>query len=154
MSSHRVSELLIRPVLIRPSYKEKQNTKHLILSNREKSLLNIAIRTAEDSECSSQHGAIVVKAGRVMSIATNRYRNCPEFTPSDNPEGKGTIFSYHAETRAMSRVLGDSIYVARVNSSGAPRLSMPCDNCLESIIDAGFKKVVFTTTNGAGKIFI
>lgn len=154
MSHRGISQLLVRPVLVRPSYQEKQSSRHLTLSNREKSLLNIAVRAAEDSECSQKHGAVVTSSGRVMSIATNRYRNCPEFIPSDKPDGKGTIFSYHAEGRAIDRAKGDTIYVARVNSSGEPKMSMPCEMCMDTIIEAGFKKIIFTTNHGAAKMYV
>jgi len=155
MLDYRLSELYIRSSIKRLSGTKQEKSSHAtLISNKERSFLNIAIKTAEDSDCSQRHGAVVTSSGRVMSIASNRFRNCPQFVPSDIPDGKGTIFSYHAEKRAIDRGRGDTIYIARINSSGEPRLSMPCEACMEIIIDAGFRKVVFTTHRGAAKMYL
>lgn len=107
-----------------------------------------------DSKCNQKHGAVVTRGGRVMSIATNKFRNCPKFTPSDCPNGKGTVFSYHAEAWAISRATGSTVYIARVDHNGRARLSAPCHNCLHSLTKAGVRKIIFTTNTGSSKIFI
>lgn len=53
----------------------------------------------------------------------------------------------HAEVAAIKRCRepkGATLYVARVNKSGEPRLSRPCNNCQEYIERSGIKQVFFT----------
>jgi deoxycytidylate deaminase len=105
------------------------------------------MKVAESSDCSHRHGAVVVKSGRVLSVGTNRFRNDPEFVESDVIDGRGTIFSVHAEVNALSRVKdarGATIYVARVGGNGEPRLSAPCSFCRIRIKDRGINTIVYT----------
>lgn len=88
-----------------------------------------------------RHGAVVVKGGRVLSIGINKWKNNPE-----NVVGYGKC-SVHAEADAISRVKnprGATIYVARVNNQGHPRLSRPCDGCATMIREVGISKVIYT----------
>lgn len=39
---------------------------------------------------------------------------------------------------------GGTIYVARVNGAGDPRMARPCDNCYEVLADAGVRKIIYT----------
>jgi len=115
-------------------------------SRRDKSFLDLALRVAESSDCKQQHGAVVVKGGRVMAVGVNKFRNDPAFVPSDTGNRRGTIFSVHAEVSALSRVAnprGCTIYIARV-SNGASAFSRPCDNCVISLMRAGVKSICYT----------
>jgi tRNA(Arg) A34 adenosine deaminase TadA len=53
---------------------------------------------------------------------------------------------------AFYRAKGSTIYVARVNQTGAARMARPCPNCYEALLLAGVKKVVYTTNEGDYKI--
>jgi len=115
-------------------------------SRRDKRFLDLALRAAAASDCKVQHGAVVVKGGRVLSIGINKYRNDPAFVPSDRAEGRGTIFSVHAECDALSRVSnakGATVYIARIGKNGSA-LSRPCDNCTIELARVGVKAVCYT----------
>lgn len=115
-------------------------------SRRDARYLDLALRVAESSDCTQRHGCVVVKGGRVMAVGHNKVRNNPAFVESDNEEGRGTIFSVHAEIDALSRVAdpkGAVIYIARAGKQG-PALSRPCDNCTTELIKAGVKAVCYT----------
>lgn len=99
------------------------------------------MNAAGASEMKQQHGAVVVKSGRVLSIGINKLKNNPEHVV-----GYG-LCSIHAEADAISRVKnprGAAIYIARVNNNGEPRLSRPCDDCAKMIRDVGISKIVYT----------
>lgn len=91
------------------------------------------------SSCRHRHGAIVVKHGHTMGIGTNKYRNDPRYVD-------WKCSSIHAEIVALRRAgfpRRATIYVARVNGIGEPRLSKPCNNCQE-VLDGLKIKVVHT----------
>lgn len=120
------------------------------LSNKQRKMLNLAAKIAETSELSQQHGAVIVKSGRVISVGVNKWRN-KAFTvmthPHPNPDS--LALSYHAEIDALSRVgdkiSGAIIYIARINTDKLRRFSRPCNNCMKAIHTAGIKKIVYTT---------
>lgn len=116
------------------------------MSRRDRSFLDLALKIAETSDCNSKHGAVIVKGGRVMSVGVNKFRNDPAFVPSDVKNGRGTIFSIHAEEFALSRagdVKGAVMYIARLSKRG-PAFSRPCNHCAKKLIKAGIKTVVYT----------
>lgn len=126
------------------------NLTNQTLSNKQKSFLNLAARIAETSELSQQHGAVIVKSGRVISVGVNKWRNKSLLgIPSDRPDQYYSTLSYHAEvdslTRAGHHAVGATIYVARVNQRGEHKFSRPCKNCLLELKKAGIKKIVYTT---------
>ena len=91
-----------------------------------------------------KHGAVVVKSGRVMAVGINKWRNHPSIIEQSKVKHECSV---HAEVDAISRVnnaRGATIYVARVNNSGEPLLSRPCDNCYTAILDAGISKIIYT----------
>lgn len=95
-----------------------------------------------------RHGAIIVRGNSVIAMGTNTWRNDPAVVESDMIEGRGTIFSTHAEVaaikRAGSRAKGATMYVARILACGRHGNSRPCQNCSREIARAGIKKVVYT----------
>lgn len=123
----------------------KQNA----LSNRERNFLSLAMKVAEDSDLDSRHGAVVVKGGRVLSLATNKKRN--DLNVAFSHEGYQPVLTTHAEVAAMNRISADQlrgaiIYVARVDANGKPLISRPCFRCMDALVEAGVKKVVYTTS--------
>lgn len=120
------------------------------LSRSQRSFLNLAMRAAESSDCHQRHGAIVVRSGSVLSIGTNKWRNDISTAGILHDEGRSKDISIHAEVDALSRVnnpRGATIYVARVNRTGKPRLSKPCPDCAKALREAGISKVVYTVTD-------
>lgn len=120
------------------------------LSRNQRSFLNLAMRAAESSDCNQRHGAIVVRSGSVLAIGTNKWRNHISTAGILHDEGRSQDISIHAEIDALSRVnnpRGATIYVARVNRTGKPRLSKPCPACAKALKEAGISKVVYTVTD-------
>lgn len=95
-----------------------------------------------------RHGAVIVRGNSVISMGVNTWRNDPSVVESDMIEGRGTIFSTHAEVaaikRAGDRARGATLYVARLLACGTHGNSRPCQNCARAITRAGIKKVVYT----------
>jgi deoxycytidylate deaminase len=114
------------------------------LSNKDKSFLSLAMKSAENSSCESRHGAVVVRSGRVLSVGFNKTKNTSLSLGDSNSYHGCTI---HAEVDALSRVKntkGCIVYVARINREGKGVMSRPCDNCWDYMYKNGVKKVVFT----------
>lgn len=119
------------------------------LSNKQKSLLNLATKVAATSELAQRHGAVIVKNGRVLALGVNKQKNADINTPYavNAPE----YFTVHAEADAINRarnIKGATIYIARVNKNGEERFSRPCDSCAEAIRKAGIRTVIYTLTEG------
>lgn len=101
--------------------------------------LAMAMGVAATSKCRHKHGALVVKHSHILGAAPNVQRNDPRYVDWRHA-------SVHAEVRAMKRAgwpIGATVFIARVNSAGEPRLSKPCVNCAE-ILSSFKSKVVWT----------
>ena len=118
-----------------------------VLSKKQRSFLNFAVRIAETSELNQQHGAVIVRGGSVLSFGVNKWRN-KSINPPTSDEYNPNL-SYHAEVDAInhanSDLRGATIYVARIGKDGTHRLSRPCMRCTKALKKAGIKKVVYTT---------
>lgn len=117
------------------------------LSRRQQSFLNLAMKVADASECNHRHGAVIVRGGSVLSVGLNKWRNEVALVEQLHADGRSTDISVHAEIDALSRVAdprGATIYVARVNRTGDPRLSKPCSGCARALQEAGISKVIYT----------
>ena len=114
------------------------------LSLKEKSRLEQASRLASMSTCRFKHGAVIVKGGRVLAVGVNAYTSSLSLTDILEKEGR----SIHAEAAAIKAMGGSAkgatIYVARINRLGEPRMSKPCNACMKLIKEAEIKKVVYT----------
>lgn len=118
-----------------------------VISRTQKSFLNLAQKAAGASECVQRHGAVVVRGGSVLSIGVNKWRNDMSLTNDMFNDGRSADVSVHAEIDALSRVAnpaGATIYIARINKAGEPRLSGPCNDCSEALDNAGITKIVYT----------
>ena len=120
--------------------------------------LRMALRRILNEEYSKQiqhrHAAVIVKAGRVLSIGRNRNKTHPESVLVE--EGERITKTIHAELDAISRIKnkeqlrGATIYVARLGRNGHPGMSCPCSMCQKLIDKYGLKRAVFTTDYGSG----
>lgn len=109
------------------------------LSKKNKKYLDLACKLARQSECSIKHGAVLVKGGSVVAVGFNKPRN--------NSVTGGGFYTTHAEIDCINqagKTLGATLYVARINSRGAPMFSRPCENCMKAIQKAGIRKVYYT----------
>jgi deoxycytidylate deaminase len=114
------------------------------LSRKQRSLLDLAVRTAEASDVTQKHGAVLVKGGRVLSVGMNKWRNRDMILTVNEYSDALTT---HAEQDALSRVKdarGAVIYIARVGKAGEERMSRPCEACAKALMDAGVKQIVYT----------
>lgn len=115
------------------------------LSNSEKAFLAFAKYLASKSRSRQKHGAVVVKAGRVLGIGYNKDKNHPMQV---SPEHIKTHCSRHAELEAIRdanwNVRGATLYVARINNTGQDRNSKPCERCEVVINETQIKKVIYT----------
>lgn len=120
--------------------------KGITLSNKQRSFLNLAVRMSETSELPQQHGAVIVKAGSVISLGVNKWRNR---SLNNHKDGYNPHLTYHAEVDAISHagtdLTGAVIYIARIGKDGSEKFSRPCQRCTQAIKEAGIKKVVYTT---------
>lgn len=70
-----------------------------MLSNRQRSFLNLALRVAANSEQRHRHGAVIVKSGRVVGVGYNKRRNHPSVVM----EGRHKVdCGTHAEAAALA----------------------------------------------------
>jgi deoxycytidylate deaminase len=113
------------------------------VSLKDKSFLKLAQKCAQASSCEHRHGAVIVRGGSVLAIGINKWKNKPVVLERHQINN----CSVHAEIDALSRVgnpKGATIYVARVNRKGFPRLSRPCDECYSKLTKAGIRRIVYT----------
>ena len=120
--------------------------KGITLSNKQRSFLNLALRLAETSDLPQKHGAVIVKAGSVLSMGVNKWRN-KELT--NTAKEYNPYLTYHAEVDAISNAGSDlngaTIFIARIGKDGCEKFSRPCQRCTQSLKAAGIKKVIYTT---------
>lgn len=118
------------------------------LSNSDNSFLSAAAKIAQTSEYRFRMAALLVKSGRVLGGDVN----IPRITPDTPPNRCST----HAEIRVIKNVKnteGSTMYIARLLLNDSTAMAKPCVWCLESIIEAGIYKVVFTCNNNSSSSF-
>lgn len=131
-----------------PRYEYAAIREQTSLSRSQRSFLNLAQKTAGASECVQRHGAVIVRAGSVLSVGINKWRNDVSLSSEMHLDGRSEDISVHAEIDALSRVsnpAGATLYVARINKKGNARLSKPCSSCAVALKNAGISKIIYTT---------
>ena len=121
--------------------------------------LKLALRRIDGEEYSQdiqhRHAAVVVKAGRVLSVGRNRDKTHPD-SVGVGDDGEVFTRTIHAEMDAILKVKnkdhlkGATIYVARKGRNQKAGMSCPCKMCQGLINKYGLKKAVFTTEHGVG----
>jgi len=107
--------------------------------------LDKALALATTSACKQwKHGAIILKGGRVLGKGINSDRNNPNQVA--DPKTQAAVHAEVAALRAAGAtdLRGATIFVARANRAGEPRMSKPCHNCQAALRARGVKKVVYT----------
>lgn len=107
--------------------------------SKEERFLAMAMGVSLTSKCRFKHGAVVVKHGRVRGFGTNIQKNDPK-----NVDYKHS--SVHAEIVAGRKAgwpYKSTIYIARTNNLGQPRMSKPCEKC-QAVLDEFKMRVVWT----------
>lgn len=115
--------------------------------SRHDSRIKHAIKVAGDSQYRWKHGAVVVRGGRVIGFAPNKFRNAPEIDP-DNVTDHAEAAVIRELLKNYKDLIGSTIYIARVNNQGQSMMSRPCTNCMKSIVRAGIKEIVYTNDIG------
>ncbi len=108
-----------------------------MITNRDEAWYALALKVAADSLCSDRHGCVIVRAGSVLSLATNR---AVVSHPVSNRYLKQAL---HAEQRAILRAHdceGATLYSARLHVNA---ISTPCAMCQTLIEEAGISRIVF-----------
>lgn len=102
----------------------------------------------------SKHGAIVVKNGQIVGVGVNSTRGIASVKKSEESWRSSYV---HAEEVAIQaagkKANGATLYVARVNRSGFPRLSEPCSRCEGVIARSGVRRVVYTVSDDKKKSY-
>lgn len=105
---------------------------------------DVARALAQRSTMLYQHGAVIVKDGRIIATGRN-HKNGYRW-------GNNDIESVHAEIDAIEgteiRGLGNATMVVYAEYHDRQRLSRPCPNCAHILHKLGFKRVVYSTCTG------
>ena len=117
--------------------------------SRHDRLIEQAMRVAQTSQHKKwQLGAVMTRGSKFLSSAPNKFRNHPWINHLHATR--------HAEMEAIRKCLngtrGATIYVARADKDGLPRMARPCSRCMKELYLAGVREVVYTTDDGSYRI--
>lgn len=106
--------------------------------------LRIAEKEAYNSTNSFRIGACCAKSGRVLGSGFNQLNKTNKLVRQFF--GHPTL---HAEIASLlhinpENIKGSTIFVYRLGSDNSPRLSAPCERCMNAMISLGVKKVIYT----------
>ncbi|MFE1520631.1 hypothetical protein ACFW9I_27965 [[Kitasatospora] papulosa] len=102
-------------------------------------MIDLALKQALRSQCRTRVGAVLALGTRVAVASPNRRRNDPAVT--------SRYATFHAEEAVLRRAVRtarSTVYVARVDAAGFPRLAKPCPRCQKALIAAGIVRVYYT----------
>lgn len=119
------------------------------LSKKQTALINRALHYAAQVTYRRRHAAIVVKSGRVLAHANNKFHNVPHHYNDRIFNDHYTRISTHAEIAALRNlppetIRGCTIYVGRVLKNNTPGLSRPCPRCEQTLRQLGVKRVIYS----------
>ena len=104
----------------------------------------LARNVSKNSSYKIKVGAVIVMHGKPISVGFNCQKSHPL-----RQKGHACV---HAEINALinagSDVEGGIIYVYRERSDESPGLARPCNYCYQKLMDAGIKKLIYTTYSG------
>jgi deoxycytidylate deaminase len=114
-----------------------------VITSRDVRYYELALKVSRLSDCSSRHGAVVVRGGNVLSVACNKNTTHPV-----TRRHKAFSTSVHAEQRALILAASDlrhaTVYSAR---SHGHKIGKPCLMCYELMRDVGIGAVVYWDGN-------
>lgn len=116
----------------------------MITISRHDRYIVLAENAAKMSSLRQTLGAVVVRSGRVLAVAANRYRN----DPSNVPGGQAHV---HAERAAVSLVHNPAkatLYVLRLSKAGQRTMARPCQICMVFLVEKGISRIVYTDWTG------
>lgn len=110
-----------------------------MITSKDVRYYEMALKVARLSDCSSLHGAVIVRGGNVLSLACNR-----RVTHPASSRLKPFATSIHAEQRALILAQTDckhtTLYSARANGM---QLGRPCAMCSGLMAESGISSVVY-----------
>ena len=115
-------------------------------------MIRLATKKAKESKFGrARVGACICSGGRILSSGVNRigysrYRLDRRFPESIHAEVAAIVELLKA--RRSHELVGSTLYVSRIDASGAPRMARPCSNCQRIIEAVGIRKVFYTTNEG------
>jgi deoxycytidylate deaminase len=118
--------------------------RNLPVSNKHRKLFELAMTTAAISEVRGYyHGAVITRGSRVLAQGINTKKKTHPLAHSR--------WTQHAEFSVIMRLGLDYLreqgktilYSARRGPGGVPRMSKPCKNCMNWILEAGIDQVVY-----------
>lgn len=109
---------------------------------------NIALKVLNNLDQRWKLVAILVSAGKPISIATNNLEKSHPLVTSYFPHRKA-----HAEIRCIrnaswEKVEGSSMFVWRIKDDGTFGLAKPCPICTSFLKRRGIKKIGYSTSSG------
>lgn len=146
-----MKDTMSKPIYYTEPIKKPYDTYDYIdepLSNNDVSFLAATAKIALTSPYRFRMAAMLVKSGRVFGADTN----LAKITPSTPPNRVST----HAEIRVIKNTkntTGATLYVVRLKSKDEYGMAKPCIWCMNTILNAGISKVVFTTNDNMGGAF-
>lgn len=99
---------------------------------------------------------ITDKKGKIISTGYNKRKTHPLQVKHSNRHGKKKYF-LHAEIAALvkCRKQPHTLYVARLTKGDKIGMAKPCPICMDAIIEAGVKVIVYTNNKGeTNKLFL
>lgn len=133
---------------------EKISRTSLAITNQDANYISVASSLATLSDYTKRVGAVLVKNGNVVAVASNHVTNEGKHIPLSNR-------TIHAEEAVLLMVSpsvakGSTIYIARIGPNRTDFLdSFPCERrCLPALQEAGVRKVVFIAKNIIRKVRI
>jgi deoxycytidylate deaminase len=119
-----------------------------MISKRDAKFIQLASREASLSPCLMRHGAVATMNGKLVGKGYNHHR-------SQSKDGFiHDCVTCHAEIAALRQANKRNInfkkvtlYVCRVDNSGALQDSAPCFHCMDTIRLLNIKRVVYSGEN-------
>lgn len=105
----------------------------------------------------SFHTSFIFKGPKLLSVGINSYKEFELISklPKYKQYRDGGVYraGIHSEVAAAKQLdfncKGLVLVNIRIDNNGNPAYSAPCPNCWEHIVEAcGFKKIIFSSTNG------
>ena len=89
-------------------------------------------------------GCVIVMHGKPISVGFNSQKS--------HPQKVGDNVCVHAEVMALisadTDVRGGTAYIYRERKDKTLGLARPCNNCYRRLLEAGIKKIVYSTYSG------
>lgn len=114
----------------------------MILTNKEKGLIDVTSKVCLLSSCRYKHGAIITRGSIIIAMGFNKFK-----THTMHKEYGSHVVSIHAEMAAIIRAridLTDCIlYSVRIKNDGEYGISKPCKSCYKLILESGIRQVMY-----------